>query len=104
MQEIGHERMRDGAYAWNVFHDRDDPGRFVETSLVHSLLELKYRSARDEGRRIDRGANGQVSEGAAETQLLRRVAAAASQASRRRARTRAAERPAAEDNHREATA
>jgi predicted MFS family arabinose efflux permease len=47
MQEIGHERMRDGAYAWNVFHDPDDPGRFVETSLVHSLLELKYRSARE---------------------------------------------------------
>jgi hypothetical protein len=27
--------------------DPDDPGRFVETSLVHSLLELKYRSARE---------------------------------------------------------
>jgi MFS family permease len=46
MQEIGHERMRDGAYAWNVFNDPDDPGRFVETSLVHSLLELRYRIAR----------------------------------------------------------
>lgn len=46
MQEIGHERMRDGAYAWNIFNDPDDPGRFVETSLVHSLLELKYRTAR----------------------------------------------------------
>ena len=47
MQEIGHERMRDGAYAWNIFDDPDDPSRFVETSLVHSLLELKYRSARE---------------------------------------------------------
>jgi MFS family permease len=47
MQEIGHERMRDGAYAWNIFHDPDEPGRFIETSLVHSLLELKYRSARE---------------------------------------------------------
>jgi len=46
MQEIGHERMRDGAYAWNIYHDPDDPGRFVETSHVHSLLELKYRAAR----------------------------------------------------------
>ncbi|MBV8107223.1 MAG: MFS transporter [Hyphomicrobiales bacterium] len=46
MQEIGHERMRDGAYAWNVYHDPDDLGRFVETSHVHSLLELKYRAAR----------------------------------------------------------
>ena len=46
MQEIGHERRRDGAYAWNIFNDPDDPGRFIETSLVHSLLELKYRTAR----------------------------------------------------------
>ena len=47
MQEIGHERMRDGAYAWNIFHDPDEPGRFIETSLTHSLLEFKYRSARE---------------------------------------------------------
>jgi MFS family permease len=47
MQEIGHERRRDGAYAWNIFGDPDDPGRFIETSLVHSLLELKYRGARE---------------------------------------------------------
>jgi MFS family permease len=46
MHEIGHERMRDGAYAWHVFHDPDDPGRFVETSLIHSLLELRYRTTR----------------------------------------------------------
>ena len=47
MQEIGNERMRDGAYAWNVYHDPDDPGRFVETYHVHSLLELKYRAQRE---------------------------------------------------------
>ena len=47
MQEIGHERMRDGAYAWNVFHDPDEPGRSIETWLVHSLLELKYRAERE---------------------------------------------------------
>jgi MFS family permease len=47
MQEIGHERMRDGAYAWNLFHDPDDPGRSIETWLVHSLLELKYRAERE---------------------------------------------------------
>ena len=46
MQEIGHERMRDGAFAWNVFDDPDDPGRIVETCLVHSLLELEYRQSR----------------------------------------------------------
>ena len=46
MQEIGHERMREGAYAWNIFGDPDEPDKFIETSLVHSLLELKYRRAR----------------------------------------------------------
>ena len=46
MHEIGHERMRDGAYAWNIYHDPDDLGRFVETCHLHSLLELKYRAAR----------------------------------------------------------
>jgi MFS family permease len=47
LHEIGRERMRDGAYAWNVYHDPDDPGRFVETSHLHSLLELKYRAQRE---------------------------------------------------------
>jgi predicted MFS family arabinose efflux permease len=46
MQEIGHERIRDGAYAWNLFHEPDDRGRAIETWLVHSLLELKYRAER----------------------------------------------------------
>ena len=46
MQEIGSERKRDGAYAWNVFDDPNQPGRIIETSLVHSLLELRYRSLR----------------------------------------------------------
>jgi hypothetical protein len=47
MQEIGLERMRDGAYAWNVFIDPDDGARAIETWLVHSLLELKYRAERE---------------------------------------------------------
>jgi hypothetical protein len=46
MQEIGSERKRDGAYAWHVFDDPNEPGRIIETSLVHSLLELRYRSLR----------------------------------------------------------
>ncbi|MGD0342856.1 MAG: MFS transporter, partial [Bacteroidales bacterium] len=31
MQEIGRERRRDGAYAWNVFEDAAKVGRIVET-------------------------------------------------------------------------
>ena len=47
MQEIGRERMRDGAYAWNLFYDPDDRGLLIETWLAHSLLELEYRAERE---------------------------------------------------------
>ena len=46
MHDIGLERKRDGAYAWGVFEDAAVEGRFVETFLVQSLLELKYLRAR----------------------------------------------------------
>jgi hypothetical protein len=46
MQEVGLERKRDGGYAWNVFEDPDDAGKVVETFLIHSALELKYRESR----------------------------------------------------------
>ncbi len=46
MQEIGRERRRDGGYAWHVFDDPAEPGRIVETCLIHSMLELRYRQAR----------------------------------------------------------
>jgi MFS family permease len=46
MQEVGHERKRDGAFAWNIFDDAADMGRVVETFLLQSLLELKRLRAR----------------------------------------------------------
>ncbi len=46
MREIGLERKRDGAYAWNVFEDSAEVGRMVETFLIQSLLELKHLRAR----------------------------------------------------------
>ena len=33
------ERRRDGAYAWRVFEDIAEEGRFVETFLVDSWVE-----------------------------------------------------------------
>jgi predicted MFS family arabinose efflux permease len=46
MQDISLERRRDGAYAWHMFEDPIEPGKMVETYLIHSALELKYRQAR----------------------------------------------------------
>jgi predicted MFS family arabinose efflux permease len=46
MQDISLERKRDGAYAWHVFEDPDDEGKIIETYLVHSVLELRYRESR----------------------------------------------------------
>ena len=46
MQDISFERRRDGAYAWHMFEDPDEGGKMIETYLIHSVLELKYRQAR----------------------------------------------------------
>jgi MFS family permease len=46
MQDVGLERRRDGAFAWHIFDDPDDAGKVIETYLIHSALELKYRQAR----------------------------------------------------------
>jgi MFS family permease len=46
MQDISLERRRDGAYAWHMFDDPIEPGKMVETYLIHSALELRYRQAR----------------------------------------------------------
>jgi MFS family permease len=46
MQDVGLERRRDGAYAWHIFEDPDEAGKMIETYLVHSALELKFRQAR----------------------------------------------------------
>jgi hypothetical protein len=46
MQDVSLERRRDGAYAWHTFEDPTEPGKMVETFLIHSLLELRYREAR----------------------------------------------------------
>jgi MFS family permease len=47
LREVGLERIRDGAYAWNAFEDPNVPGRIIETSYLGTLLELKYREERE---------------------------------------------------------
>lgn len=39
LEQLGHERRRDGAYRWGVFEDAADEGRIVETFLVASWME-----------------------------------------------------------------
>ena len=41
MDELGEERKRDGAFAWGVFEDMAEFGRFEEGYLIESWLELK---------------------------------------------------------------
>jgi MFS family permease len=42
IDEIGRERRRDGAYAWGIFEDAQETGRFIETFLIESWLELRH--------------------------------------------------------------
>lgn len=39
MQDLGAERRRDGAFAWDVFEDAADPARCVEYFMVESWIE-----------------------------------------------------------------
>ena len=39
MERLSRARRRDGAYAWGIFEDVANPGRFVETFVVESWLE-----------------------------------------------------------------
>jgi MFS family permease len=46
MEELKHERKRDGAFAWGLFEDTADSGRFIEHFLVESWLELMHARQR----------------------------------------------------------
>jgi Transmembrane secretion effector len=46
VDELGHARKRDGAYAWGVYEDVADVGRFVETFTIESWLELMHQRER----------------------------------------------------------
>jgi MFS family permease len=46
IDELGHARKRDGAYAWGIYEDIADGGRFTETFLIESWLELMHQRER----------------------------------------------------------
>jgi len=39
IDHVARQRRRDGAYAWGIFEDAADAGRYVESFLVESWLE-----------------------------------------------------------------
>jgi Transmembrane secretion effector len=42
LDELRHERRRDGAFAWGVYEDSIDSERYLETFLIESWLELLH--------------------------------------------------------------
>jgi quinol monooxygenase YgiN len=69
LTRLEHERRRDGAYAWGVFEDTAQEGRFVETFLIESWMEHLRQHERvteadrllqDELRHFDRSGNPKV--------------------------------------------
>ena len=55
MQEVGSERKRDGAFAWGVFEELASEGRYTETFLIESWLELMhlYERVTNADRRVE---------------------------------------------------
>lgn len=41
VEEVGRERLRDGAARWGAFEDAEEDGRFVETFTLDSWLDLR---------------------------------------------------------------
>jgi MFS family permease len=42
LDELGFERRRDGAFAWGIFEDAGELGRYEETYLIETWLELMH--------------------------------------------------------------
>ena len=42
LDELGFERRRDGAFAWGIFEDASEFGRYEEAYLIESWLELMH--------------------------------------------------------------
>ncbi|MBV8723458.1 MAG: MFS transporter [Candidatus Eremiobacteraeota bacterium] len=60
LDELGEERRRHGAFAWGVFEDMSEFGRFEEGYLIESWLELKH--VRERVTVEDRALEDEISE------------------------------------------
>ena len=65
MQGVREMRRRNGAYFWQLFHDSEDPTRFVETFMDESWLEhlRQHERASVADREIQRRAKQYLAEG-----------------------------------------
>jgi predicted MFS family arabinose efflux permease len=84
IRDLGQQRRRDGAYAWDVFEDAAEKGRFLETFMVASWLEhLRQhqritnadRVVQDAIRQFDAAAEPKVTHFIAATPFSSRVSA-----------------------------
>jgi quinol monooxygenase YgiN len=65
MQDVRQMRRRNGAYFWQLFHDSEDPTRFVETFMDESWMEhlRQHERASVAHREIQRRAKQYLAEG-----------------------------------------
>jgi hypothetical protein len=73
--DLGQQRRRDGAYAWDLFEDAAEKGRFLETVMVASWLEhLRQHQRVTNADRIIQDAIGQF-DAAAQPKVTHFIAA-----------------------------
>jgi MFS family permease len=76
IRDLGQQRRRDGAYAWDVFEDAAEKGRFLETFMIASWLEhLRQHQRVTNADRIAQDIVGQF-DAAAEPKVTHFIAAA----------------------------
>jgi predicted MFS family arabinose efflux permease len=88
VDELGEERRRDGAFAWGIFEDMSEFGRFEEGYLIESWLELKH--LRERVTNEDRVLEEEISEMLIEPPRIEFLVAPDRQPSRRHRRAASA--------------
>jgi hypothetical protein len=73
LDTYSHARRRDGAYAWGIFEDPSQEGRFIETFLTDSWLEhlRQHQRVTESDRLLERTARRfQIGDGPKVTHLI----------------------------------
>jgi len=72
IEDLSYERKRDGAYAWGIFQDTADDGRFVETFFLESWAEhlRQHQRVTKADRRLEQSVEQYLSEPARTTHYI----------------------------------